>query len=115
MFNASLSGTIPASLGDGDLLELMLGSNSFSGSSSAQFAVWTGMKTFSIEHNPLLDWSLQLLSNWTSLERATMQVPAALSPRVQCGVVVCRAVELAVRYRVKGSQRDWRCCCSPKT
>jgi len=51
----------------------MVGNNLLSGSSSAEFAAWTDMKTFSIEQNPQLDWALQLLGNWTSLEHASMQ------------------------------------------
>ena len=77
MTNASLSGTLPPSLGcrDAGFQQLMVGNNSLSGSSSAQFAVWVHLKTLAIEHNPRLDWSLELLGNWSLLEHATMQVP----------------------------------------
>ena len=75
--NSSLSGTLPASLGCNQTEKLMVGNNLLSGSSSAEFAAWTDMKTFSIEQNPQLDWALQLLGNWTSLEHASMQVPTA--------------------------------------
>ena len=116
MANASLSGTLPASLGCNDELfrELMVGNNSLSGSSSAQFAVWTSMTTLSIEQNPL-DWDLHLLSNWTSLERATLQVPAAVRPAVLYAVLVCRAAGLAVQCHEKLYQRASRCYCSPIT
>ena len=86
MTNASLSGTLPASLGcdENYLGELMVGNNSLSGSSSAQFAAWAHLRTIAIEHNPHLDWSLELLGNWSLLEQAAMQVPTALPPKALC-------------------------------
>ena len=60
----------------------MVGNNSISGSSSAQFAVWVGLETLAIEYNPRLDWSLEMLGNWSSLKHAAMQVPAALKRAV---------------------------------